>query len=406
LLHSAIVVEKRDALKNWTILLAIIAFSLSLLGTFLVRSGVLNSVHAFASDPTRGVFILGFLIFVIGGSLLLYAIRAPSMKGGGLFAPISREGALVLNNLFLSTAAATVLLGTLYPIFLDAFTGAKVSVGGPYFNATFLPIVIPLVIALACAPFLSWKRGDLKGVLSRLKVAIVAVLIIIGVTWWVVDDGPVLAFVGMGLFAWLAVGVLLEWTDRIKLFRTSFKNSWNRMINMPRSAHGMTLAHLGVAMVVLGITASEAWQSEKLDVMRPSETVTVGGYDFRFDGAERLAGPNHTYLKGTFSVFKDGNSVVTLTPEQRIYTTPPMETTEAAIWPMVSADLYVVIGEEDGKGGYAIRIYHKPFISWIWFGAIVMFIGGGFSLSDRRFRVGAAKKKKRLIAAKETALGV
>lgn len=403
LLHSAIVVEKRDALKNWTILLAIIAFSLSLLGTFLVRSGVLNSVHAFASDPTRGVYILAFLVVVIGGSLLLYGIRAPSMKGGGLFAPISREGALVLNNLFLSTACATVLLGTLYPIFLDAFTGEKVSVGGPYFNSTFLPIVIPLVIALACGPFLSWKRGDLKGVFARLKAAVFAVAFIVGITWWIVDDGPVLAFVGMGLFAWLTAGIAIEWMDRIKLFRTSFKNSWNRLINLPRSAHGMTIAHLGVAMVVLGITASEAWQSEMLDVMRPGEVATVGGYDFRFDGAERLTGPNYDYLKGDFSVFKDGDAVVTLFPEQRIYATPPMETTEAAIWPMVSADLYVVIGEEDGKGGFAIRIYHKPFISWIWAGAIVMFIGGGFSLSDRRFRVGAARKKARLVPAKEMA---
>lgn len=406
LLHSAIVVEKRDALKNWTILLAIIAFSLSLLGTFLVRSGVLNSVHAFASDPARGVFVLAFLIFVIGGSLTLYSFRAPMMKGGGLFAPISREGALVLNNLFLSSAAATILLGTLYPIFLDAFSGTKVSVGEPYFNYTFLPLAMPLVFALALGPFLSWKRADLKGVLSRVKFSLFFVAVVLGISWWVTDDGPFLAFVGMALFAWLVASTLIEWAGRIKLFKTSLKSSWSRLVNLPRSAHGMTLAHLGVAMIVLGITASDAWQTERLEVMRPGDSSVVGGYEFRFDGAKELKGPNYDYLQGTFTVFKDGDEFITLYPEQRVYANPPMETTEAAIWPMASADLYVVIGEEDGKGGYATRIYHKPFISWIWAGAIIMFIGGGFSLSDRRFRIGAARKKPKTSVTPETAPGV
>ena len=182
--------------------------------------------------------------------------------------------------------------------------------------------------------------------------------------------------------------------------------SWNRLKNLPRSAHGMTLAHMGVAMVVLGITASEAWQSERLGVMRPGESVTVGGYEFRFDGAEELKGPNYDYLKGSFTVFKEGKEVVQLNPEQRVYATPPMETTEAAIWPMLSADLYAVVGEEDGKGGFATRIYHKPFISWIWIGSIVMFVGGAFSLSDRRFRVGAARKKKAIPAAQSPVAGV
>ncbi|MEH6403298.1 MAG: heme lyase CcmF/NrfE family subunit [Sneathiella sp.] len=406
LLHSAIVVEKRDALKNWTILLAIIAFSLSLLGTFLVRSGVLNSVHAFASDPDRGVFVLAFLIVVIGGSLTLYSFRAPTMKGGGLFAPISREGALVLNNLFLSSAAATILLGTLYPIFLDAFSGTKVSVGEPYFNATFLPLALPLVFALALGPFLSWKRADLKGVLSRVKFSLAFVAVVLGTSWWLTDDGPFLAYVGMALFAWLVASTFIEWAGRIKLFQTSFKGSWKRLVNLPRSAHGMTLAHLGVAMIVLGITASDAWQSEQLEVMRPGESSVVGGYEFRFDGARELKGPNYDYLQGKFTIFKDGDEFITLFPEQRVYASPPMETTEAAIWPMISADLYVVIGEEDGKGGYATRIYHKPFISWIWAGAIVMFIGGGFSLSDRRFRIGAARKKSVKSQTPEAVTGV
>ncbi|GLQ07820.1 heme lyase CcmF/NrfE family subunit [Sneathiella chinensis] len=394
LLHSAIVVEKRDTLKNWTILLAIVSFSLSLLGTFLVRSGVLNSVHAFASDPTRGVFILIFLVAVVGGSLLLYALRAPKMKGGGLFAPISREGALVLNNLLLSTATATVLLGTLYPLFLDAFTGAKVSVGPPFFNSTFLPLAIPLVIAIGVGPLLPWKRADLRGVLSRLKLAVLSIFVILGLTWWLADGGPFLSLVGMAIFAWLLVGALVEWAERIKLFRTGFGNSWRRMVNLPRSAHGMTIAHVGVALVVLGITAAETWQSERLEVMKPGESADVGGYTYLFKGAEQIKGPNYDSLQGTFVVSKDGREVVTLYPEQRVYANPPMETTEAAIYPMLSADLYAVIGEQDGKGGYATRIYHKPLISWIWIGSIVMFIGGLFSLSDRRFRIGAARRKQ------------
>ena len=398
LLHSAIVVEKRDALKNWTILLAIIAFSLSLLGTFLVRSGVLNSVHAFATDPARGVFILTFLIVVIGGSLLLYGIRAPMMKGGGLFAPISREGSLVLNNLLLSTATATILLGTLYPIFLDAFTGAKVSVGPPYFEATFLPLAIPLIIAMAFGPFLAWKRGDLAGVLSRLKFALFLALLMVGFIWWQQMDAPIMALVGMGLFAWLFIGSLLEWAGRIKLFRAPFASSWRRMIQLPRSAHGMTVAHIGVALVILGITASETWQTEHLGVMHPGETVVVGGYDFRFDGAKKVAGPNYEAVRGTFHASKGAGKGVFLYPEQRRYKNPPMDTTEAAIRPMLSADLYVVVGEADGNGGYAVRIYHKPFISWIWIGALVMFAGGALSLSDRRLRLGAPKRMRQRAA--------
>ncbi len=320
------------------------------------------------------------------------------MKGGGLFAPISREGALVLNNLLLSTAAATVLLGTLYPLFLDAFSGAKVSVGPPFFNATFLPLAIPLVVALAVGPFLPWKRADLNGVFARLKFALIFVLFVLGITWWLVDEGPILAFVGMSLFAWLTAAVFIEWAGRIKLFKVAVSESMRRAKNLPRSAYGMSIAHLGVAMIILGITASEAWQSERLDVMKTGETATVGGYEFTFKGAEKAVGPNYDILRGKFVASKNGHDIVTLQPEQRVYQNPPMETTEAAIWPMLSADLYVVIGEEDGQGGYATRIYHKPFVSWIWGGSIVMFIGGLFSLSDRRFRIGAARGAKKPIA--------
>ena len=394
LLHSAIVVEKRDALKSWTVLLAILAFSLSLLGTFLVRSGVLNSVHAFATDPTRGIFVLGFLAFVIGGSLTLYAARAPALRSGGLFAPISREGALILNNLLLSTACATVLLGTLYPLFLDAISGQKVSVGPPYFTATFVPLMTPLLAALAVGPLLAWKRADLRGALGRLKVAMVATLVMIALSWWLLADQPLLALLGMALFAWLTAGAAVELADRLKLFRTSLANSWHRALYLPRAAYGMTLAHLGVALLVLGITASETWQIERQQVMAPGDRVALGAYEFTFVGARELAGPNYAVLRGTFTVTRDGAQVAVMQPETRTYSTPPMETTEAAIRSTFARDLYAVIGEPDGQGGYAVRLYNKPLIGWIWLGCLVMVIGGAISLSDRRLRVGAPARRK------------
>ncbi|MCG8694017.1 MAG: heme lyase CcmF/NrfE family subunit [Minwuiales bacterium] len=394
LLHSAIVVEKRDALKSWTILLAILAFSLSLLGTFLVRSGVLNSVHAFATDPTRGVFILGFLVVVIGGSLALYAFRAPALKPGGLFAPISREGGLILNNLLLSTACATVLIGTLYPLFLDAVTGQKVSVGPPFFNATFIPLMVPLIAALAIGPMLAWKRGDLAGALGRLKAAAVLTAIAVGVAWWLLADGPILALLGMALVVWLGVGSVVEFAGRLKLGRTSAADSWRRAVNLPRAAYGMTIAHLGVAAMVLGITVSEAWQTEVQQIVRPGDRVTVSDYEFTFEGAESLPGPNYMSLVGTFTVTRDGEPVTVLQPETRSYPNPPMQTTEAAIRTTLGGDLYAVIGEPDGNGGYAARLYDKPLVGWIWIGSLMMMLGGFVSLTDRRHRVGAPARAR------------
>ncbi|SLN14672.1 heme lyase CcmF/NrfE family subunit [Oceanibacterium hippocampi] len=399
LLHSAIVVEKRDALKSWTILLAIIAFSFSLLGTFLVRSGVLNSVHAFATDPSRGIFVLIFLFLVTGGALALYAFRAPTMQAGGLFAPISREGGLVLNNLLLTTAAATVLLGTLYPLFLDALSGEKVSVGPPYFNATFIPLMTPLILLMAVGPLLTWKRADAGAALARLKAALVAAAVIAGIAWWLLADGPVLALLGMALFAWLAVGVLVELAERLRLFRVPFRDSWRRARLQPRAAYGMTIAHLGMAFIILGITASETWQSESLTVMRPGESVELGGYSFTFDGARSARGPNYDTIEGDFIVRKDSRLVARMKAETRTFSNPPMQTTEAAIRPTAFADLYVVIGEPDGRGGYATRIYYKPLVSWIWFGALVMMLGGFVSLSDRRLRIGAPRQRQAVAGA-------
>ena len=278
LLHSAIVVEKRDTLKGWTVLLAILTFGLSLLGTFLVRSGVLTSVHAFATDPGRGVFILGLLILVTGGALALYAVRAPGLKGGGLFAPVSREGALVLNNLLLTTAAAVVLLGTLYPLILDALDGGKVSVGPPFFESTFVPIMVPLLIACAIGATLAWKRGDLSGVFGRLGIALFAAVAVTVAAAWRAGIGDLLAAFGLGLAAWLFFGALAEFAGKIGVGRVPLGTVLRRAVNTPRSAWGMTVAHAGLGIVVAGVTASSAWQTERIQSMNPGDAVDVAGY--------------------------------------------------------------------------------------------------------------------------------
>jgi cytochrome c-type biogenesis protein CcmF len=395
LLHSAVVVEKRNALKVWTILLAILTFSLSLIGTFIVRSGLLTSVHAFANDPERGLFILLLLCLTIGGSLALFALRAPSLKAGGLFHPISREGALVLNNLILATACATVFLGTLYPLFLEALGGDKVSVGAPYFNATFLPIMAPLVVAMAIGPFLPWKRADLLGALGRLKAAALLSLLAGLVAAYLYRGGPLVAWLGMALAAWLFAGALTEWAGRIKLFRAPLGESWRRARGLPRSAHGMTLAHAGLAVVIAGITGSAAWQGEVVRVMQPGEVAELGGYEYRLEGVETHRGPNYTSDMASFTVFRDGRQVAVLTPEKRIYDVQRQETTEAAIHTTGLADLYAVIGNPDGRGGWTVRLYHEPLVPWIWAGTFIMVAGGAVSLSDRRLRVGAPAARRR-----------
>ena len=399
LLHSAIVSEKRDTLKSWTILLAILAFSLSLLGTFLVRSGVLTSVHTFATDPERGIFILAFLVIVVGGSLTLYAVRAPLLKPGGLFAPISREGALVLNNLLLATACATVLLGTMYPLFLDALGGGKVSVGPQYFNATFGPLMLPLLAIAAIGPLMPWKRADLAGVLSRLKLALAAAAAVTIGAWVVVTGGSPWPPLGLGLAAWLFTGALVELGGRLKLFRAPITESWKRARALPRSAYGMTLAHSGVAMVLAGIIASQAWQTERIQVMAPGDAVDVAGYTFTFRGVRELPGANYSIQRGEFVVTRDGEAVARLYPEKRFYPVQQMPTTEAAIHTTWLADLYAVIDEAQADGAWSTRIYHNPLVPWIWLGAVVMVIGGGISLSDRRLRVGAPARRRALAGA-------
>jgi cytochrome c-type biogenesis protein CcmF len=393
LLHSAVVVEKRDTLKSWTILLAIITFSLSLIGTFLVRSGVLTSVHAFATDPTRGVFILVLLVIAIGGSLTLYAIRAPALKSGGLFAPISREGSLVLNNLLLATATATVFLGTLYPLFLEAVEAGKVSVGAPYYNATFVPLMAPVIIAMAIGPMLAWKRGDLNGVLARLWVAFAAAVAVASTSVLLTDDAPVLAVLAMAGGGWLLAGVLVEIAGRIKLFRAPLGESWRRACHLPRAAWGMSMAHAGLAVVIFGITATTAWQTEVIQLMRPGEQVAVAGYDFRFEGVRRFNGPNYVATEGRFTVTRQGDPVAILAAEKRKYPVTGMTTTEAAIHTTWLADLYAVIGDSEDGAAWIVRLYHNPLVPWIWIGAVIMVLGGGISLSDRRHRVGAPTRR-------------
>ena len=404
LLHSATVVEKRDALKSWTILLAILAFSLSLIGTFLVRSGVLTSVHAFATDPGRGLFILVLLVIVIGGSLTLFAMRAPRLRGGGLFAPVSREGALVLNNLFLTTATITVFLGTLYPLFLDAVTGDKISVGAPFFEATFVPLMVPMLVAMAVGPMLAWKRADLAGALSRLWFAFVAAAAAAFITLYQHDDGSVLAALGMALAAWLIAGALVELAGRLKLFRVPLGDSLGRARHLPRATYGMTIAHFGLGIVVAGITAASAWQQESIQTQRIGETVEVAGYGFTLLDVDTGTGPNYQAERATFHLTRDGAVIATLFPEKRFYPVEGRQTTEAAIYTTWLADLYAVVGDADGAGGWTTRLYHNPLVPWLWIGVLVMVMGGVVSLTDRRHRVGApARSRHRAPAAAQPA---
>ena len=400
LLHSAVVVEKRDTLKAWTIFLAIIAFALSLLGTFLVRSGVLTSVHAFATDPQRGVFILVMLIIVIGASLALFAWRGPALKSTGLFQPISREGGLLLNNLFMSTAAAVILLGTLYPLLLEAIGGGKVSVGAPFFNAVFLPLMAPMTAAMAVGPLLSWKRSDLAAAMMRMKAAFAAALVAVAAAWAANGGGPILGLVGCGLAAWLFVGTFVDLGERIRLFGGPIRASLRRLGRLPRASWGMTCAHLGLAIAIAGMTGAGAWKVESIQVMKPGETVTVAGFAYTFEGARQVRGVNYIAIRGAFSVHRDGEEVATLYPEKRHYPVEGMPTTEAAIHTTFLGDLYAVIGDaEGGDGGFVTRLYFNPLVGWMWAGGLIMVLGGALSLSDRRHRIGAPARKAGVAAA-------
>ena len=354
LLHSAIVTEKRGAFKSWTILLAILTFSMSLLGTFIVRSGVLTSVHAFAVDPARGLYIVGLLAIAIGGSLTLYAVRAPKMEPGGLFTPVSREGGLLINNLLLGLATAVVLFGTLYPLFLEALTGDKISVGPPFFNSAFLPIALPLLIVMAIGPFLSWKRADLPGVVQRLKWVLAVSIVAMLVVWYFQTGGPVLAVVSVLIAFWLLLATLHEWALRIKLGREPLQDSLARMRRMPRAAHGMTLAHLGVAVVMLGMIGSSAWKSEEVLFVEPGAQVSIAGFDVTFEGVTAVRGPNYIAQVGALKIMRDGKDLGYLNPERRTYPRPPKRGSARhwrAIYMLRSPNLPTKVRQVSGRCG-------------------------------------------------------
>ena len=384
LLHSAIVVEKRDALKSWTVLLALLAFSLSLLGTFLVRSGVLTSVHAFAQDPARGLFILGFLLAVTGGGLALYAWRAPQLQGGGLFQPVSREGALILNNLLLCTLAATVLLGTLYPLFLDLLTGNKVSVGPPFFNATFVPLCAPLFAALCVGPFLGWKRAELWPALMRLRIALVVSLAAIVVAMTMIDSRSTLAALAFGFGVWLIVGSLASLSDRVRS---------GTLRTIPRSTLGMVISHAALGVVVLGSVATSSWNTELMHTMKPGDRVAFAGYSVELERMDEVQGPNYIAERATLNVSVGGKPYTVLQPERRLFAVQRRQVAETAIQTNLLRDFYATLGEGDPKQGWVIRLYLNPLAPWIWLGAALCALGGFVSLSDRRLRIGAPSRR-------------
>ena len=421
LLHSAIVVEKRSALKSWTILLAILAFSLSLVGTFIVRSGVITSVHAFANDPERGVFILMILVIAVAGALLLYAIRAPSMRSEGVFQPVSREGALILNNLLLAVACAVVFAGTLAPLLREAIDSAKISVGAPFFDLAFTPFMVALFVALPIGALLPWKRGDAGKVMARLWWVAAVALAIGGIVWGLQTGTALLAPVGIALAAWLVFGSLAELVERGGFARVGFSKGLGRLAGLPRADWGKMIAHAGLGLTAMGIAAVSAWEVEDIRLANPGDVIQLGPYQVAFDGVDRLpfgapfdalacGGAADRIVKGgeprnfetTFArmrLLRDGELVAHMCPEKRFYPVQRMPTTEAAIDPGLTRDVYLVLGDRAETGAWAVRSYYKPLANWIWFGALIMALGGLVSLTDRRYRVGAARRRAAAVPA-------
>jgi len=394
LLHSTIVMEKRDALKVWTILLSILTFSLSLLGTFLVRSGVITSVHSFASDPARGVFILGILTLFIGGGLSLFAWRAPSLKQGGLFAPVSREGALVVNNLFLATSAVAVLVGTLYPLVLETINGSKISVGAPYFNLTTVPLFVCLLVLIPFGQSLAWKRGDLTGVGQRLLAAFGLALLAMIVTFAVTRGGPVAAPLGLGLGVWLITGSATDIINRCYRRGSSLSVIFERAFGLPRSAWGTALAHAGMGITVIGISAT-AWGVESLAVVAKHDPLMVGPYTVSLEQAFKRKGEGYREDVAQFSVMEGASARGLIETSKRIHTGREMPTTEAGIVTYGLGQLYASVNEILPDGRVSIRFYWKPLVTLIWGGALIMALGGAISLADRRVRIALSTKTKR-----------
>ncbi len=400
LLHSAIVCERREALKAWTVLLALLAFSLSVLGTFLVRSGVLTSVHAFANDPERGVYILLILALTIGGSFALYAWRAPLLKTTAVFSPVSRETALLVNNLFLTASALAVLVGTLYPIFADAMTGAAISVGPPYYNLVVGALFAPLLLLVPFGPLLAWKRADAGRAAARLVWAFGAAVLAAIVTYAFMSDEPVLSVLGAGLAVWLMAGALTDVAERAMLFRVPLPVSLSRLAKMPRGAWGSALGHFGVGVSVLGVVGVTAWASESIRIMKPGDSTPVGAYVMTFAGVGPAIGPNYTADRAEIVVTRDGAEITRMHPERRFFPVQEMRTSEVSIHTSGLYDLYAVLGDKQADGvSYTLRLHHKPFAPWIWLGAVIMALGGLLSLSDGRLRVGVPQRRRAPAAA-------
>lgn len=385
LIHSLAVTEKRGSFKAWTVLLAICAFSLSLLGTFLVRSGVLTSVHAFATDPRRGVFILAFLVIVIGGSLALFAWRATSVGRGGKFDVVSRESFLLANNVLLAVAALSVLLGTLYPLFVDALGLGKISVGPPYFNAVFAPLMAPAIFLMGIGPIAQWKEASVPEMSTRLRWAfVISVITAVALPLWL---GNLTPWIGFGLFLgfWVVASTAILIKQRLAVNPTLSVIA--RLKANSRSWWGMVIAHLGVAVFIFGVTIVKGYESETAVKMFPGDVTHLAGFDFKFNGVSGHQGPNYRANRGEFVVSKNGEIRTVLSSEKRLYTVTNMPMSEAGISPAFIHDLYASLGEPLENGAWSVRIYHKPMVEWIWFGCLMMGFGGLLALSDKRYRI-------------------
>ncbi len=400
LIHSLAGTEKRGGFKSWTVLLAIAAFSLSLLGTFLVRSGVLTSVHAFATDPKRGIFILAFLGVVIGGSLLLYALRARDVGLGSKFELVSRESMLLSNNVLLVVAAGSVLLGTLYPLLVDALGMGKLSVGPPYFNSVFVPLMIPAVFLMGIGPIARWKKSSLPELVVRLRWAFLASLVTAIALPFILGQWKALVFVGLLLALWIVTTSALNIYERVKSTTGKF-GVFQKLRMQSRSYYGMQVAHIGVAVFVVGITLVTGYQSEKDVKLDLGQSITAGGYSFKLNKVTNVRGPNYVAARAELEVTKNSKFVGRMYPEKRSYTATQNVMTETAIDSGILRDLYVSLGEPADGGAWSVRVYYKPFVGWIWGGAVLMAIGGGLAVSDRRYALAARKQREALEASRK-----
>jgi len=396
LIHSLAVTEKRGSFKNWTILLAIFAFSLSLLGTFLVRSGVLTSVHAFATDPERGLFILIFLLITIGSSLGLFAWRASKVGLGGEFKLVSRETMLLIANVVLVVACGSVLLGTTYPLLLDALDMGKISVGPPYFNAVFVPLVVVLVIMMGIGPTARWKQSNISDLLKQMRIPFVASLICALVVPYLAGEWLAWVFMGLWMAYWVMFSVITNIYNRVSVSRLK-GSALDKLKSFPRSYYGHNFAHFGVAITIIGVTCVVNYESEQDVRMEIGDTIDIGPYVFRFDGAQEIKGPNYTASQGQIYVTKNGELEGILRPEKRLYNVQRMPMTEAGIDSGVFRDLYVSLGEPLANGAWSVRVYYKPFVGWIWGGAAFMAFGGFLAISDKRYRLARRKVEQPVV---------